>query len=383
MTGPTEVRPVSGAADFTTFIQLPRKLYRGMPGWVAPLDFDRRKTFDPKKNPFFKHADSERFLAWRDGKPVGRISAQIDHLHLERYHDATGHFGCLDAIDDAAVVKALLGAAEDWLRAHGMKRVNGPFNPSINAEMGMLIEGHTHRPMFLVPWNPAYLPGHVAAAGYTKEVDTYDYDFDATQEPTSYGTSMLKRGELAGRVSMRPVRLTKLKAEVRTVLGMFNDAWQRNWGFVPFTQDEMDAAASEMQPILRHDSAVVIEVDGKPVAFIFAVPNLMELFAQGFDGQLWPFGWLRLAKNLIWLPRFRTSRVPLMGVISQYQGSALGAGLAMMAIEEIHRRGRARGVQTVELGWILEQNTPMRRMIERIGGVKVKTYRIYERSLAP
>ena len=383
MTGPIEVRPLSGAAEFTTFIQLPRKLYRGMAGWVAPLDFDRRKTFDPKKNPFFKHADSERFLAWRDGQPVGRISAQIDHLHIERYSDATGHFGCLDAIDDAAVVKALLTAAEDWLRAHGMKRINGPFNPSINAEMGMLIEGHTHRPMFLVPWNPAYLPGHVAAQGYTKEVDTYDYDFDTAREPTTFGTSLLNRGELAGRVTMRPLRLTKVRDEVRILLGLFNDAWQRNWGFVPFTLDEMDALGPEMQPILRKDSAVIIEVDGKPAAFIFAVPNLMELFSEGFEGQLLPFGWFRLAKSLIWMPRFRTSRVPLMGVASIYQGSALGAGLAMMAIEEIHRRGRARGVETVELGWILEQNLPMRRMIERIGGVKVKTYRIYERSLAP
>lgn len=381
MTGKIEVRPLSGAADFTTFIQLPRKLYRGMPGWVAPLDFDRRKTFDPKKNPFFKHADSERFLAWREGQPVGRISAQIDQQHLERYKDATGHFGCLDAIDDAAVVKALLDAAADWVRTHGMKTINGPFNPSINAEMGMLIEGHTHRPMFLVPWNPPYLPNHVAAAGYTKAVDTYDYDFDVTREPTSFGTSLLKRSELAGRVTMRPLRLLKVREEVRAVLSAFNDAWQHNWGFVPFTLEEMDAAASEMQPILRHDSAVLIEVDGKIAAFIFAVPNLMETFARGFDGQLLPFGWFRLAKTLLFLKGFRTSRVPLMGVVSTYQGSALGAGLAMMAIEEIHRRGKARGIQTVELGWILEQNTAMRRMIERIGGVKVKTYRIFERPL--
>ena len=382
MTGPIEVRPLSGAAEFTTFIQLPRKLYRGMPGWVAPLDFDRRKTFDPRKNPFFKHADSERFLAWRDGRAVGRISAQIDHLHIERYNDATGHFGCLDAIDDAQVVKALLGAAEDWLRAHGMRRINGPFNPSINAEMGMLIEGHTHRPMFLVPWNPPYLPGHVAALGYTKEVDTYDYDFDMSREPTDYGSGMLKRGELAGRLTVRPPRLSRVRQEVRTVLGVFNDAWQRNWGFVPFTLEEMDGLAAEMQPVLRSDSAVIIEVDGKAAAFIFAVPNLMELFARGFDGKLLPFGWLRLAMALL-IPRYQTSRVPLMGVVSAYQGSALGAGLAMMAIEEIHRRGKARGLKTVELGWILEQNTAMRRMIERIGGAKVKTYRIFERSLVP
>jgi hypothetical protein len=262
-----------------------------------------------------------------------------------------------------------------------MKRINGPFNPSINAEMGLLIEGHTHRPMFLVPWNPAYLPGHVAAHGYTKEVDVYDYDFDTTREPTNWGTSLLKRGELAGRVSLRTLRPLKAREEVHTLLGVFNDAWQHNWGFVPFTTAEMDGLAGEMQPIMRRDSAIVIEVDGKAAAFIFAVPNLMELFAQGYDGQIWPFRWLHLAKSLLWLPHFRTTRVPLMGVVSQYQGSALGAGLAMMAIEEIHRRGKARGVQTVELGWILEENVAMRRMIERIGGVKVKTYRIFQRSL--
>ncbi|MBX3503209.1 MAG: hypothetical protein KF889_27515 [Alphaproteobacteria bacterium] len=380
MSGPIEVRPLSGAADFTTFIQLPRRLYRGMPGWVAPLDFDRRKTFDPRKNPFFRHADSARFLAWRDGKPVGRVSAQIDRLHIERYDDATGHFGCLDAIDDAPVVKALLGAAEDWLRARGMRRINGPFNPSINAEMGMLIEGHAHRPMFLVSWNPPYLAGHVAAAGYGKAVDTYDYDFDIGREPTSYGTSMLKRSELAGRITVRGPRLTRVRQEVRTVLGVFNDAWQRNWGFVPFTVEEMDALASEMQPVLRKDSAVIIEVDGKAAAFIFAVPNLLEVIA-GYDGRLLPLHWLHLAWSLF-TRRFRTSRVPLMGVVSAYQGSPLGAGLAMLAIEELHRLGKRRGIETVELGWILEENMAMRRMIERIGGVKAKTYRIFERSLA-
>lgn len=379
MTGTIEVRPLSGAADYTSFIQLPRKLYRGMPGWVAPLDFDRRKTFDPKQNPFYQHADFERWLAWRDGRAVGRISAQIDHLHIERYDDATGHFGCLDAIDDAEVVEALLRTTEDWLRTRGMRKINGPFNPSINAEMGMLIEGHTHRPMFLVPWNPPYLPGRVAAAGYVKAVDCYDYDFDVTREPTGYGQSLLKRGELAGRITSRPPDLKRAREEVRMVLGMFNEAWSSNWGFVPFTSAEMDALAVEMKPILYKDSAVIIEVDGTPAAFIFAVPNLMEVIPQA-DGRLLPFTWAKIAWRLF-RQRYRTCRVPLMGVVSPYRHSALGAGLAMLAIEEIHRGARAHGVETVELGWILERNTPMRRMIERIGGVKVKTYRIFEHTL--
>lgn len=380
MTGPIEVRPLSGAADFTTFIQLPRKLYRGMPGWVAPLDLDRRTTFDPKKNPFFKHADSERWLAWRDGRPVGRILAQVDRLHLERYQDATGHFGCLDAIDDAEVVEALLRAAEAWMAARGMKRINGPFNPSINAEMGMLIEGFTHRPMFLVPWNPPYLPGHVDAAGYTKAIDTLDYDYPVDGEPTGYGTALIRRSALDGRIVARPLRTNDLRGEVRVVLGLFNDAWQHNWGFVPFTEAEMDAMASEMRPVVRKESGVVIEVDGEPAAFIIALPNLMEWIAD-FDGRLLPLGWLKLVVRLLRL-RLRTARIPLMGVKTTYQRSAVGAGLAMMAIEELHRRNKRFGLKTVELGWILETNTPMRRIIERIGGVKVKTYRIFERTLA-
>jgi len=379
MTGPIEVRPLSGAADFTTFIQLPRKLYRGMPGWVAPLDLDRRTTFDAKKNPFFQHADSERWLAWRDGKPVGRILAQIDRLHLERYQDATGHFGCLDAIDDAQVVEALLRAAEAWAAARGMKRINGPFNPSINAEMGMLIEGHTHRPMFLVPWNPPYLPGHVDAAGYSKAIDTLDYDYPVDGEPSGYGTAIIKRSQLDGRIVARPLRTKDLRAEVRVVLGLFNDAWQHNWGFVPFTEAEMDGMASEMKPVVRQQSGVVIEVDGEPAAFIIALPNIMEWVAD-LDGRLLPFGWLKLAVRLLRM-QLRTARIPLMGVSTKYQHSAVGAGLAMLAIEELHRRGQGFGLKTVELGWILESNTPMRRIIERIGGVKVKTYRIFERAL--
>ena len=380
MTGPIEVRPLSGAADFTTFIQLPRKLYRGLPGWVAPLDLDRRTTFDPKKNPFFQHAESERWLAWRDGRPVGRILAQIDRLHLERYQDATGHFGCLDAIDDAHVVESLLRTAETWAAARGMKRINGPLNPSINAEMGMLIEGFTHRPMFLVPWNPPYLPGHVAAAGYGKAIDTLDYDYPVDGEPTGYGTALIRSSALAGRIVARPLRTNDLRGEVRVVLGLFNDAWQHNWGFVPFTEAEMDAMASEMRPVVRKESGVIIEVDGEPAAFIIALPNLMEWIAD-FDGRLLPFGWLKLAVNLLRL-RLRTARIPLMGVKTIYQRSAIGAGLAMMAIEELHRRNKRFGLKTVELGWILETNTPMRRIIERIGGVKVKTYRIFERALA-
>ncbi len=375
-----DIRPVAGKRDATMFVRVPRLLYRGMPGWVAPLDMERAENFNPKKNPFFRHAEVAFWLAWRGEEPVGRIAASIDQLHIDRYADATGHFGCLDCVDDPALVSGLLRTAEAWLRERGMKRVTGPFNLSINAESGLVTSGFTHRPMFMTPWNPPYLPPHVDAAGYAVAADTMDYDFDVTQPVSAIGSGMLARSELASRVTTRGIRMGQLKADVRIALGLFNDAWANNWGFVPFTDAEIEHAASAMRPVLREVSATFVEIDGVAHAFALGIPNLLE-WVDRFDGRLLPFNWVPFAWNVI-RARPNAVRIPLMGVSSTYQKSPLGAGLAMMAIEGLHRSGKKRGTRRAELGWVLEQNRPMRRIIERLGGKVSKTYRIYERALA-
>src|SRR5260221_9909727 len=374
------VSPVASKADLKAFIALPKRLYAGHKGYVAHLNMERGEAFSPKKNPLFQHTEVLFFLARRGDRVVGRITSQIDRAYLERYADATGHFGCLVAEDDPSIFTALFAAAEGWLRSKGMKRPTGPFSLSVNGEVGMLVWGFDSRPVLLVPYDPPYAGPRVEATGYGKIKDVFSYDYDVQNAPETIGAKLMARAGMAGRVKVRSANMKMFDAEVRTVVGIFNDAWSDNWGFVPFTQAEIDHASKAFGPVIVPDLCVFVEVDQEAVAFIVALTNLNEAI-EDFGGSLNPLNLLKLVYRMK-IAGVSSTRVPLMGVKKKFRNHPLmGAGLAMMAIDQLRQNGKRLGRKSAELGWILEDNKATNNIIRSVGGVHYKTHRIYEKAL--
>lgn len=374
------VTPVQGKSDLKAFIDLPKRLYTGHKGYIAHLNSERQEAYSPKKNPLFQHVDVQFFLARRAGKVVGRITAQIDKAYLERYKDSTGHFGSIVAEDDPAIFSALFKEAEAWLKAKGMVRATGPFSLSVNEEVGLLVWGFDSRSILLVPWDPPYAGPRVEACGYKKIKDVYSYDYDVQNAPETIGKKLLGRAGMGDQVKVRTLNMKMFDAEVRTLVGVFNDAWSDNWGFVPFTQAEIDHAAKAFGPVIIPELVVFIDVDDETVAFIVALANLNEAI-DGFNGNLNPINLVKLLWRLK-ITGTESMRVPLMGVKKKFRNHPLmGAGLAMMAIDVLRENGKRLGKKTAELGWILEDNKATNNIIRSVGGVHYKTHRIYEKAL--
>jgi hypothetical protein len=381
---PLRLEPVAAEGrSFAAFIRLPDRLYRGRAGYVAPLAMERRQSLSPASNPYFQHAKVQYWLAWRGERPVGRISAQIDDLHLARHGDATGQFGLLDAEDDPAVFAALLTAAEDWLRARGMRRALGPFSLSINEESGLLVEGFDAPPMIMMAYAPPYAAARLVEHGYRKAKDLIAYDCDLRDRLPFDSDELLRRAAVAagaGRVTVRRVDMRRYRAELAVVLDIFNDAWAENWSFVPFTEAEIRQVGGAMRPLIDPELVWIAEVDGRPACMVVGLPNLYEAIA-GLNGRLLPFGWLKLLWRLK-VSGVRTSRIVLMGLRRAYHRTALGSVLIFAVFDALRAGGRRHGFERAELSWVLEDNLAMRRLIERVGGQHYKTYRIYEKPLA-
>ncbi|MCA3555074.1 dATP pyrophosphohydrolase [Aestuariivirga sp.] len=377
MTPSVTVRPVRGKEDLRTFLDLPFALYAGDPNWVAPLYLERLEHLDPKKNPYYRHAEVELFTALRGGRPVGRISAQLCRLRGEHYQDGVGQFGFLEAEDDPAVFAALLDAAAAWLKQRGATAIQGPFSFSINDETGLLIEGFDTPPSVLMGHALSYYGRRLEEAGFAKAKDVMAYDFiDQGGMPralrSAYDKAMADPG-----VVLRPLDKRQLMRELRIIVSIANDAWSGNWGFVPWTEEEMTALANNLKMLVAGDYIAIAEYKGEPAAMAITLPNVNEWIA-GLHGRLLPFGWARLAWQLFSRPP-RSVRMPLMGLRRKYHGTALGAVLGMAAIARVWSYHVGRGTGRAEASWILEDNMPMRRMIESFGGRPYKTYRIYEK----
>jgi len=373
---PLRIAAVENAAAMDGFIAVPDVIFESDPAWIPPLSLERRLHLSARGNPYFQHARWRAWTAWREGVPVGRISAQIDSLHLERYGDATGFFGMLDAEDSQETFGALLETAERWLRGQGIRRVRGPFNLSINQEMGVLVEGFDTSPYFMMGHAKPYYAARIEEAGYRKAVDTVAYLI--TQD---YGSEAMRRtiGATAHRARVRPLDLKHYDAELSLLRDIFNDAWAENWGFVPFTEAEFDDMGRAFRFLVDPDMIQVAEVDGEAAAFIVLLPNINEAI-RGLRGRLFPVGWAKL----LWRLKVRypeTFRVPLMGVRRKFQRSRFGSALAFLVIEAVRPALKRHRVKELELSWILEDNAGMRRIIESIGGRAYKRYRVYERDL--
>ncbi len=370
-----EIVPVRGRAELDRFIRLPARLAAGDPQFVPPLILERRDALSPGKNPYFDHAETQYWLALRSGREVGRISAQIDRLVED---SNVGHFGLIAAENDAGVFAALLDTAETWLRERGRRHVLGPFNLSINEESGLLIDGFDTPPMMFMAHDPPYARSHIEARGYSKAKDLIAYLHDITREFPRAARVLIQRRKPAA-MTVRTIDMRRYREEFATITSIFNDAWSSNWGFVPFTQAEIAHMAKSLKPIIDPDWTAVVEMRGEAIGFGIMLPNINEAIAD-FDGSLLPLNWLRLLWRL--KRGLKTSRVPLMGVRRGYDGGLFGGLVPFLIMDGMRTGGLASGVKQVELSWILEDNRAMRHIIESLGAVPYKTYRVYEKSLA-
>ena len=377
------IRPVTSKADKKAFVELPYRLYANDPNWVPPLKQDVYSLITAGKNPWFGHGEAQLFLAEQGGRVIGRISAHIDHLALAQPVEqgmgpGVGNWGLFEA-EDAGVAAALLATAETWLREKGMVRSLGPISLAMWDEPGLLIQGHDHPPTVMMGHHKPEYQSWIEATGYAKAKDLYTYAIPIIPDFPPLVQRIIASGERNDRIVIRRVDKKRFNEEATLILNILNDAWSDNWGFVPFTDEEI-AYAGKLKPIVYDDLIRIAEVDGEPVAFMMTLPDLNEKIAE-FGGSLFPFNW---AKLLWWLraPKVRTMRVPLMGVVKKLQTSRIASQLAFMLVEYIRRDavdkyGAVRG----EFGWVLEDNGPMRSVGEAINGEINKIYRIYEKTL--
>ncbi len=383
-TASTTIRPISSKADRKAFVELAYQLNADDPNWVPPLRREALGLITPEENGWFSHAKAQLFLAERSGKAVGRISAHIDTLALEMpaangFGPGTGFWGLLDAVDEATA-HALITTAEDWLRAEGMTKALGPVSMSVWEEPGLLIKGHDHPPTVMMGHHKPHYQHWIDAAGYlpAKQLMTYELDISVPFPPLV--NRIVQSGEKNPRIVIRQVDKRKFQQEAEIILAILNDAWSDNWGYVPLTQPEIDDVGKKLKPIVFNDLIRVAELDGEPVAFMIALPDLNEAI-RPLGGRLFPFGWARL---LWWLrnPRVRTMRVPLMGVVKRLQSSRMASQLAFMMIEYIRAASHEKyGATRGEIGWVLDDNQGMKSIAETINSHINRVYQIYVKPL--
>lgn len=372
-----KIRKVENEKDRMSFIKLPWSLYKNDKYWVPPLIFDVRNNLNPKKNPFFKHAEVDLFLAESDGKLVGRIAAIKNDNHNKFHNDKAGFFGFFETINEEDVSDLLLDTVCGWCKNKGLDTVLGPVNPSTNDECGLLIDGFDSSPVMLMPYNPPYYAERIESFGFDKAKDLYAY-FIAS-EVINNEKMMAKLERMANlikkkyNVTIRNLNMKDLTNEVRKVEYIYNDAWDVNWGFVPITTDEFDYMATSLKQIADPNLVYFAEIDGKPAGFSLTLPNINEILIK-MNGKVLPFGIFRLmaGKN-----KTKVLRVLIMGVRHEYQKKGIDAVFYLETIKE----GNRKKVKGAEISWVLEDNFAMRQAAENLGAYIYKTYRIYSKKL--
>lgn len=379
-----QIVAVKTKAEKREFVELAYRLNAGDPNWVPPLKGDVMALITPGKNPWFGHGRAQLFLARRDERTVGRISAHIDTLALEQppeqgFGPGTGFWGLFEA-EDAEVAGVLLDTAADWLRKQDMVRMLGPVSLAMWDEPGLLISGFDHPPSVMMGHNSAVYQGWIEALGHGTAQDLVNYRITIADGLPELINRIVAVGEKSGRIRIRQVDKSRFDAEAALIISILNDAWAGNWGFTPWTDAEIAYGGKKLKPIVFEDLIRIAELDGEPVAFMMTVPDLNEKLI-GFDGSLLPFNWARL---LWWLrkPKARLMRVPLMGVVKKLQGTRMASQLAFMLVEYIRRSVVADyGATHGDFGWVVASNQPMKSIGEAVGGTINKTYRIYEKAL--
>jgi len=369
MAKPVSVQPARGRRDRNAFIRLPLRLYSHDPHWVAPLNMEMREKLDPRRHPFYRHSEATFFLARREGAVVGRIAALINNRHNDFHGEKMAGFGLLELEEDLEIARALIGAAAHWARERGMQVLRGPFNLSTNEECGTLIEGFDSPPAVMMPYNPPWHATQLAAAGLRRVKDLLAYHVD---RQTDFGKIARLTERLLKRepIHVRPFDRRKLPAEVAIARSIYNEAWEKNWGFVPMTDDEFQWQARKLKAVLAPELALFAYVENEPAAFSLSLPDLNQALAP-LRGRLLPFGVLTFLRRRREIDGIR---VLTMGVRKRFRG----LGLEGLLIHKTIEAGYNGDYHWAELSWILEDNNAIRRIVERVGARVYKRYTIWE-----
>ncbi len=400
------VREVTSSRDLMAFIKLPWRIYKGDPYWVPPLISERKEFLDPRKNPSFQHMEVTYFLVEGVHKPeystpvplapgtlmpapiieegpVGRIAAFINHLYNEVHDEQVGFFGFFESVNDPDVAHLLLETACNWVAERGMHTIIGPMNFSTNDECGMLIDGFNSPPTILMPYNPPYYPELVESYGFEKAMDLLAYMIDnsAYRSIDDLPPKLIRVVNAVRKrhpeVRVRPANIADFANELRRLKAVYNRAWEKNWGFVPLTDEEIDHMAKAMRPLVDPDLVYFAEVrkngEWEPIAVSITLPDYYQVLKH-LNGRLFPFGWLKF----LWYRRkIDTARVFALGVVHEWHGRGIDALLYYETAKVLF----AKGYRRAEMSWILENNVMMNRSVQFFGGIPYKRYRIYQKSL--
>ena len=355
------------------FIELDRSIYHDDPSWVPPLRVDMHTLLNPKKHPFHEHADVAAFIAERDGVPVGRLTAHVNHRHSERWDDGAGFFGFFECVNDPDVAEALFEQAAAYLREQGCRTVRGPFSWSPNEEVGLLIDGFDSPPVIMMPYNKPYYAELLEHAGFTKRKDLLAYEIrDASDIPDRLerGVELIKKRH---RVTVRTIDMKRFDEEVDLAKWVYNEAWEENWGAVPMTDREFDHLAKDLKMIVEPSLVLFAYVGDELAGFSLAVPDANQAIKRA-NGRLLPFGIIRMMRHM---RKVDYVRVLALGVLEPFRNR----GIDIAMYYQTFKNGFDHGYHSGEFSWILEDNYPMRNALEKFGARPSKTYRIYERDL--
>jgi hypothetical protein len=375
-----EIIPVTTDQERKAFTNLPWKIYKDDPLWVAPLLGDEKKQFTPGKHPFWDHAECQLFLALKDGEPVGRISAQVDQNHIEFHEEKTGFFGFFECIENQEVATQLLDTATAWVKERAMDQIQGPFSFNTNGISGLLIEPFDTSPRMLMPYNPPYYADFIEAAGYGKVKDLLALDVQCGEPLIAHTEKLVntmerigKRAEAKG-YTIREVNMKDFKGELEKLFEIYNEAWEKNWGFVPMTRDEFFNEAEMLKQVVVPELAVIVEHGDEPVGFGLALPDFYQAI-KPIKGKLFPFGFIKVLSGL---KKIDTLRLITLGFKRTVRKRGVDALMYSRLMQNSFKLPR---FKVVECSWILEDNDLMISIVERIGGKVVKKYRVYEKSL--
>ena len=370
------VRPVTGWRDRREFVELPYRLHSSSGVWVPPLRLERHLFLLRSQNAFFSHGDAQLFLAWRDGRVVGRISAQYDDAFNAFHDNRWGMFGFLELEDAPDILPPLLEAAASWLRAQGRDRMVGPMDFTLNDESGVMIEGFERMPFIRQAWHPPYYAGRCDEAGLSKAMDLLMYELEIADRskilPVVF--KLASRVESRHGITIRRMSRRSLRRDLDRFAEVYNEAWSENWGFVPYGKRDLDVYATEMQLVFDRNWMMVAETsDGDTAAIAMTYPDINQVLMK-MRGRLLPLGWWHFLRKRWTIDRVR---VGFLGVKPSFQHTGVAAALYVEHFDTASRVRQKWG----EMGWILETNRNMNRAMEAMGGRVVRRFRVYERGL--